>query len=678
MLLRALAAYADIYLADALHDPAFEQKGVPWLLSVAIDGRFVGIGERTQTTQRGAKTVSRALPLRVPRSPGARNSAVMPLLGVDSLQYVLGVGDWTRPDQVNNHQCRHQAFVALLDRAASETGDPLLTACCAFYRHPIAVEAARSAMAKAFSGALPIVALSVHGSLEDGVGDRVACAAPAAMAWWRRHYAAQGRHKADAAVAPASRCLVSGALAVIAPTHEKVKNATRLGGQASGLALISFDKPAFTSYGWEKNENAPVSRDRAMAYVLALSDLLQPGQHRQGTTTGRLVTTCRDIGSDSMLFWTSQPTDDDFMSVLDQADDRDVVRLLDAPFRGDAPAGSADDLQFFLVVVAANGARLVVRDWRSDSLSGIRSRLREWFRDIAIADVFESGSINQAIPLWALVMALMSRMDAKGGPPVERARFSRALTLRALFGVPVGSALLAAALGRYRLSLLSPPKDRDDRRRTSDHLSPQRVAVIRLATNDCLRRIHPGGPLVSPALDDSPTMPVAYVCGRLLAMYDALQYRASHRPAKGATGEAQSAAADASGQRQGVHDSTSRVNETVADRFFAMASTTPALAFRTVATLGQKHLAKLRRGGDDDAKAAWAIDAQLSALMQRIDGATGFPERLELVDQGRFVLGYHHQKAADAAARAESRAAKAPPTLTPQQSTDSPLTSSEP
>ena len=47
--------------------------------------------------------------------------------------------------------------------------------------------------------------------------------------------------------------MISGKLGPIAPTHEKIKGASSLGGQASGVALMSFDKEAFRSYGWEQN-----------------------------------------------------------------------------------------------------------------------------------------------------------------------------------------------------------------------------------------------------------------------------------------------------------------------------------------------------------------------------------------------------------------------------------------
>ena len=109
----------------------------------------------------------------------------------------------------------------------------------------------------------------------------------------------------------------------------------------------------------------------------------------------------------------------------------------------------------------------------------------------------------------------------------------------------------------------------------------------------------------------------AYLCGRLLAVYESIQYNSA--------GE-------------------TKVNQTVADRYYSLASTRPALAFPKLADLGQKHLRKLRR---DQYGAMVALERQLEEILGQIEQAAGcrFPTGLDLDGQGRFVLGYHHQRA---------------------------------
>src|SRR5262249_30768288 len=107
----------------------------------------------------------------------------------------------------------------------------------------------------------------------------------------------------------------------------------------------------------------------------------------------------------------------------------------------------------------------------------------------------------------------------------------------------------------------------------------------------------------------------AYLCGRLLAVYESLQYSA-----------------------QGD------VNQTVADRYYSLASTYPALAFPKLEPLSQKHLRKLRR---DNPGASTNIQKEIDRLHLELEQKSGFrfPEGLDLKDQGRFALGYHHQRA---------------------------------
>src|SRR5437762_1072314 len=63
----------------------------------------------------------------------------------------------------------------------------------------------------------------------------------------------------------------SSAAAWLPPPIKKVP-----GGTSSGIALVSFNNETFESYGLERNENAPISRQAAEAYTTALARLLDP------------------------------------------------------------------------------------------------------------------------------------------------------------------------------------------------------------------------------------------------------------------------------------------------------------------------------------------------------------------------------------------------------------------
>lgn len=67
-------------------------------------------------------------------------------------------------------------------------------------------------------------------------------------------------------------CLVTGKEAEISRIHKTIKGVP--GAQSSGAALVSFNAPAFESYGKEQSYNAPVGKYAEFAYTTALNYLL--------------------------------------------------------------------------------------------------------------------------------------------------------------------------------------------------------------------------------------------------------------------------------------------------------------------------------------------------------------------------------------------------------------------
>jgi CRISPR-associated protein Csd1 len=581
MLVQALAEYADHYLKDQLNDAAWEQKPVPWALEISRLGSFLSAVPRMTSVTRGKKQVQVPMSMSVPRSPVNRNSGEHPLLGADDIAYVLGPGPWT-PDRTADKEKaekHHQAFVALLRHAAAVTGDEALASCVLFYDRPEELEKARASLHEAKAGAL--VALSCERPLVEF---------DAVQSFWRQHYQDAFATRMEGHL---GECLISGKTGAIAPTHESIKGVSSLGGRAEA-ALMSFDKEAFQSYGWKKNENSPVSPDRAMAYVLALNDLLRPDDARVGE--GRR----RDIAGVGFLTWLRDPSDFYALDILEKADPKEVAALL----RFD-PRADPNPNQFYLLGVSGNGARLRVRYWVTEALPKVKENLKNWHQQLRVNYPWNDA---QPVRLWQLLYAI----DRDGKPP---AHDTLALLRRGIEGAaqPLGYAMLSAALNRLR----HPENSLGAKEQQGDPLSLPRLRIpmglIRMCVNDIARS--KGEPEMSEGLDPSCVLP-AYVCGRLMAEFENLQ-RAS---------------------------SESEVNSSVLDRYFALASTYPAVAFPKIETLAQKHLRKLRR---DKAKAAYAIDARLQELhgLLQPSAAGAYPAKLGLTEQGLFALGYYHQKA---------------------------------
>lgn len=608
MLVQALTTYAETYLQDQMQDKAFEEKPVAYALYIDQNGSFLEIRELTREKVEGEKGKPRPLVFSIPKSPVPRNAGFYPLLACDAVPYILGPfpGKWTKDDEQAKHEGQHSSFVLLINRVAEECAISEVTACTRFYCREEEVGKAREAMAAI--NAKPTGNLAI-GVVDRGPGSlqspRLLIEVPEVKQWWRRHYKSAFQQRVEKG--GEGVCLVDGEAGPIAPTNDKIKGASSLGGQASGVSLMSFDKAAFRSYGWEQNANSPVCPEHAAAYVLALNDLMRPGAHRHGLSSDRVVRTRFDAGSAAFLFWTRTPSDDDVARLFQEAQPEDVERLLASPFTGAQYDVKANE--FYLLVVSGNGGRLLVRYWFHDKLEQVRENLRNWFRDLHVASVFIQDASVKAPALWQL-LKLLQTPGMKNDSPLntERALF---MVRRALHGLPLPRSVLVSALNRLRAL------------QGTDRLNATRIGLIRMCVNDLETVEKKGIPIMPEELDESIEHP-AYVCGRLLAAYEALQYRAQ--------GE---------------------VNVNVTDRYFSLASTRPQLAFPKLDTLSKAHLKKLRR---ENASAGYFLEKRIRDLIANLGEA--FPAALNIEDQGRFVIGYHHQKAHDARKMAEAKARK--------------------
>lgn len=124
---------------------------------------------------------------------------------------------------------------------------------------------------------------------------------------------------------------------------------------------------------------------------------------------------------------------------------------------------------------------------------------------------------------------------------------------------------------------------------------------------------------------DSNNKNPAYLCGRLLAVLEAVQ-RAAIPGAK----------------------------DTVTDRFFGTASSAPATVFGRLIRGAKAHLGKLR---NEKRGTYEALEQKLEEILAGL-ATDAIPKTLTLEQQGLFALGYYHQRAADRADAAARKQAK--------------------
>ena len=150
-------------------------------------------------------------------------------------------------------------------------------------------------------------------------------------------------------------CLITGEHGTAETVHPAIKGVA--GAQSSGAALVSFNAPAFCSYGKEQNLNAPTSKAAAFAYTSALNYLLADRDH------------IFRIGDTTVVFWAQSGEtayQDLFESVYSDAyEEEDIRHMVEELCRGHGV--EFDDtmlepgMNFYVLGLSPNAARLSVR-----------------------------------------------------------------------------------------------------------------------------------------------------------------------------------------------------------------------------------------------------------------------------------------------------------------------------
>lgn len=568
MILQALNDYYERKAAEpesGIPPYGFGVQKISFCLVISKEGDVITTVDLREV--QGKKQIPRAL--NAPALPFKRAVGIAPNFTWDNTGYVLGVDGKGKAERT---QKTHESFKEHHRKVSQGVEDPGLRALSRF------LDSWTPDCFSAFSRSGEMLDTNVVFRLDSDLlflHER-----PAVQQAWAQEYRRLAGTRDGF-------CLVTGKDALVASLHPDISGVSR--AQSSGALLISFNLPAFTSYGKEQSLNAPVGERAAFAYTTGLNYLLRKGSRQR-----------IQLGDATTVFWAerSTPAEDLLASLFDppteNADETDTT----GPFEGQAttalirevlsaakagrPIGTVNpaldpSIRFYILGLSPNNARLAVRFWNVSTFGQLVERVGQHFRDMGVERRFEGDPDYP--PFWRIVLETATLHKSENVPPLLAGALARAI----LTGSPYPRSLFTAILGRIRA-------DRD--------VNYLRAAILKA----CLVRNHQMEVPMSLAIERREP---AYRLGRLFALLEKAQKDATNPTA------------------------------TIRDRYFGAASATPAAVFPQLLRMGQHHISnpKAEYGGYTD-----------KLIAEVVDGIDELPKHLSLEEQGLFTLGYYHQR----------------------------------
>ena len=381
-------------------------------------------------------------------------------------------------------------------------------------------------------------------------------------------------------------CLITG-------VKEKPVNTTYssfiLGGK-SNAKLVAFQvNSGYDSYGKKMGLNAPISEEAEFKYTTALLKLLSKNSRNKFR-----------IGDRSFVFWASsnneasEQTEESLFDLLgyteEEVDDpnakiEQVRKVFTAIYSGSLKTSLED--RFYILGLAPNSARIAVVYWSESSLREFAGKILQHFKDMEIIDTRKEGKPYMGIKDM-LAAVTLSGKQSEATPNLPEA------IVNSIFqGTTYPFTLFSACIRRIRAESGSHDKKA---------IRIARMAIIKAYLN----RTNSNNQKIEIMLDKSNTNQ-GYLCGRLFAVLDKIQEDAN-----------------------GI--------SSIRERYMNAASATPASVFATILNLSSHHMEKL----SNDGKRIF-FEKIKQEIIDKIP-ASGFPAHLDLQDQGRFFIGYYHQR----------------------------------
>ena len=569
MILQALTRYyEDLLQRDEIAAPGWSPAKISFALCLDKDGQVTQIINIQQPSEKGKTLIPQTiekLPAPVKRTVGIDSNFLW-----DNSAYLLGVDQKGKPER--SRDC-FRAAASLHHAVLDGVDSPIAKAILAFFD---TWQPEKAMEHPALAGQYE--AVTAGGNLLFRVDGYYSHEDTAIREAWQRY-----RDGADED-AVKMQCLVTGREDEITATHPAIKGVRD--AQSSGAALVSFNAPAFCSYGREQNYNAPVGKYAAFAYTAALNHLLADRNNVQ--VIGDTTIVCWAEGAEPVyqdLFMSfmsdkmpSTISDNDLRAAL-----RDLAKGLPCNDLGVDP-----NRTFYILGLAPNAARLSVRFFLRDSFGKLMRNVNEHYERLEIA-----GAKYPTLTLWGLLSATVRDPRKQAPSPILSGA-----TARAVFsGTPYPVSLMEAVLLRIR---------------AEQNVTWERAAILKayLIKNNERKEDHPMFSEVTSVQLNEDCNYTPYLLGRLFRVMEEIQLAS--------TGWS--------------------VNRSIKDSYFNSAASTPLSVFGKLFALSNYHLKKLIRDKPGLGKKLGDLESELAARL-----ISPPPARFTQEETICFYLGYYHQ-----------------------------------
>ena len=565
MILQNLAEYYEnLVLQEKVSKSGWCQAKVSHAIELNEDGTIKAIISKKKEEERGKKKIWVPVLLNVPEMV-TRSSGVSSNFLCDNAKYFLGIdGDGIQKRTIECFESAKERHLMLLEEANGK----MARAICLFFKNWKPECADENLSVKEHwdelneGGNLIFCMKAIYAQDEKEIQDI-----------WEEYLKKQKQGKQGI-------CLVTGQRAEIARIHRGIKGVP--GAQSSGAALVSFNAPAFESYGKEQSYNAMVGKYAEFAYTTALNYLLNQSEYKFA------------LGDSMIVFWAESGQEeyqDSFLSWLNpKVDNQEEMNKV----FGNLKKGVWVDLEdiqldpeqrFYILCLAPNAARLSVRFYYQNSFGNIIKNIAKHYQRMEI--VRPSWEDMRYLGIKQMLNETVNQ-KSKDKTPIPN----------------MASMVLSAILSdtKYPASLYTDTLIRI--RAEQGKVTCGRAAIIKafLIQNYKWKEGDEYMGLNEGCVES------AYVLGRLFAVLETIQ-----------------------------KDANSGINTTIRDRYFNSACATPASVFPTLIKLKNSHIKKLER---ESGGTKIYYEKMLTELMGKIEK---FPRRLSLEEQGKFMLGYYHQ-----------------------------------